>query len=144
MDIGMKEKLRVLFLCTGNSCRSQMAEGILRKLQPDCEVYSAGTHPSAVHPWAVASMREIGIDISSHESKSVADLPVKSFDVVITVCDSARQSCPSIPGAKRRVHWSIPDPAGADGTRAAIESAFRAVREMLRERIESEFKEMPA
>lgn len=136
-----KTKPRVLFLCTGNSCRSQMAEGLLRGLRPDFEVYSAGTCPDRVHPWAIAAMGEIGIDISGHTSKSVADLPVKTFDTVITVCDNARQTCPIFPGTKRQIHWSIPDPAAAGGTRSDIERTFRSARDTLRQRIESEFRQ---
>ncbi len=129
----------MLFLCTGNSCRSQMAEGLLRGLRPDVEVYSAGTCPDRVHPWAIAAMREIGIDISTHTSKSVDDLPVKTFETVITVCDNAKQQCPIFQGTNRQIHWSIPDPAAAAGSRSEIEQTFRDVRDMLRQRIESEF-----
>ena len=133
-------KPRVLFLCTGNSCRSQMAEGLFKQLHgEDYEVYSAGTSPTAVNSWAVRAMREIDVDISGQTSKSIDDLPVKSFDVVITVCDNARRSCPVFPGAKKKLHWSIPDPAGASGTQRQIEDTFRRVREMLQEKIKSEF-----
>lgn len=133
-------KQRVLFLCTGNSCRSQMAEGILRSLHGDSyEVYSAGTDPCGVNPWAVACMREVDVDISGQKSKSIGDIPVKSFDCVVTVCDNAKQRCPVFPGAKQKIHWSIPDPGGIGGTQRQIESTFRNVREMLSEKIESQF-----
>lgn len=116
-----------------------MAEGLLRDMRGDVyEVHSAGTCPSAVHPWAVAAMRDLKIDISGHKSKSIDDLPPGKFDVVITVCDNARQACPAFPGARRRIHWSIPDPAAAAGTRVEIERQFRAVRDLLRDKIKEE------
>lgn len=131
----------VLFLCTGNSCRSQMAESFLQNLFGNrFEAYSAGTSPAeCVHPWAVRAMREIGIDISGQRAKSFSDLPVKSFDIVITVCDNALQRCAVFPAADRKVHWSIPDPAGTGGTQREIESAFRQVRDMIREKLMAEF-----
>lgn len=133
-------KARVLFLCTGNSCRSQMAEGLLRNLRGDrFEVFSAGTDPKPVHPWAVATMREIDIDISHQSSKSIDALPAQSFDVVVTVCDNAKQRCPVIPHVKQKIHWSIPDPATAAGTQRAIEAEFRKVRDELKDRIEKNF-----
>lgn len=133
-------KTRVLFLCTGNSCRSQMAEGLLRNLRGDrFEVFSAGTDPKPVHPWAVAAMREIDIDISHQSSKSIDALPAGVFDVVVTVCDSAKQRCPVIPRVKQKMHWSIPDPAAAAGTQREIETAFRNVRDALKDRIEKNF-----
>ena len=132
---------RVLFLCTGNSCRSQMAEALLKDFYGNrYEVYSAGTRPAEkVHPWAVASMREIDIDISGHAAKSVEDLPLKSFDIVVTVCDNARQRCATFPTASRRIHWPIPDPAGAGGTQRKIETEFRRARDMILEKMMADF-----
>jgi arsenate reductase len=102
---------RVLFLCTGNSARSQMAEGFLRHLAADrFEVESAGTEPSQVNPLAVAAMREIGIDISGHRSKGVDGFLAQPFAYVITVCDAAGERCPIFPGGAQRIHWSLPDP----------------------------------
>jgi arsenate reductase len=121
--------LRVLILCTGNSARSQMAEGLLRYLsQGTIEVHSAGTHPSTVNPLAIQAMAEIGIDISHHRSKSVMELAGQSFDYVITVCDRAKESCPVFPGAPQRIHWSFPDPAVAQGSEEERLQAFRQVR----------------
>lgn len=132
---------RILFLCTGNSCRSQMAEALLREMFGGrYEPYSAGTRPTeGVHPWAVASMREIDIDISGGRAKSIGDLAEKSFDIVITVCDNAHRACAAFPLSGRRVHWPIPDPAEAGGTRREIESAFRHARELIREKLLAEF-----
>jgi arsenate reductase (thioredoxin) len=123
---------RVLILCTGNSARSQMAEGLLRHFAGETfAAYSAGTHPSTVHPLAVAAMHELGIDISTHRSKSVNEFVGEQFDTVITVCDSAAAACPFFPGAPRRIHWSVPDPAAASGLREQRLQAFRSVRDTL-------------
>jgi len=125
------EKKRVLFLCTGNSARSQMAEGILRDLAGDrFEVFSAGTIASFVRPQAIAVMNELDIDISHHRSKSVDELASENFDYVITVCDHANQHCPNFPGAVERVHWSIDDPVGS-GSETAELAAFRRARDEL-------------
>ena len=105
-------KSRVLILCTGNSARSQMAEGLLRNLAGDrFEVFSAGTRPVGLNPNAIEAMAEIGIDISGHRSKSVEEFAGEHFDYVITVCDNARESCPILPGAGQRLHQSFADPA---------------------------------
>src|SRR5258708_20653331 len=102
---------RILILCTGNSARSQMAEGLFRRLdQETIEVHSAGTHPSTVNPLAIEAMREIGIDISAHRSKSVAEFEGCQFDTVITGCDHASEHCPVFPLAPHRLHWSLPNP----------------------------------
>jgi arsenate reductase len=128
----MAERKRVLILCTGNSARSQMGEGLLRHLAGDAwEVKSAGTKPVGLNPLAVEAMNEVGIDISAQRSKSVAEFDGKTFDFVITVCDSAAESCPVFPNAPTRVHWSLPDPAAAQGTHKEKLAAFRAVRERL-------------
>lgn len=126
----MEVKKRVLILCTGNSARSQMAEGWLRELGGDrFEVHSAGTRPSSVRPEAVEAMREVGVDISSHRSKSVDEFAGREFDYVITVCDNARESCPVFPGRTERVHWSFDDPAALEGTWGERLAAFRRVRD---------------
>lgn len=125
-------KKRVLILCTGNSARSQMAEGLLRHLGGQAvEVYSAGTKPVGVNPLAVEAMRELHIDISAHRSKSVSEFANHNFDTVITVCDSAAEQCPIFLGAPQRIHWSLPDPAAVAGTHAEKLQSFRQVREAL-------------
>jgi arsenate reductase len=109
---------RVLILCTGNSARSQMAEGLLRSFGGDkFEVVSAGTKPSVVRPEAIAVMSELGIDISSHRSNHVREFDGQHFDYVITVCDNANESCPIFPGDTERIHWNVPDPAAVEGCR---------------------------
>lgn len=129
--------IKVLFLCTGNSCRSQMAEGLLRHLsRGTLEVASAGTHPKTIHPDAIRCMAEIGIDISAQQAKSLDLFLGEHLDYVITVCDRARDACPVFPGAAEHLHWSIPDPALAQGTQEERMRVFRQVREELRDRIE--------
>jgi arsenate reductase (thioredoxin) len=121
---------RVLFLCTGNSCRSQMAEGWLRHIAGDrIEVCSAGTKPAGLNPLAVAVMREAGVDISSHHSKHVNAFSKQDFLFVITVCDSARETCPVFPGALYESHWSFDDPATATGSEEERLVVFRRVRD---------------
>ncbi len=133
-------KRRVLFLCTHNSARSQMAEGLLRALYGDrYEVASAGTEPTAVRPEAIAVLREIGIDISHHRSKSVEAFRHQAFDVVVTVCDHARETCPFFPGARRYLHRNFPDPAAVRGTEAERLQAFREVRDALKAWIQEVF-----
>jgi arsenate reductase len=130
------EKKRVLILCTGNSARSQMAEGLLRHLGGDkFEVESAGTVASFVRPQAIAVMAEIGIDITRHRSKCLDEFLGTSFDLVITVCDSAAENCPIFPGPAKRIHWSFDDPAEATGTEPEKLAAFRRIREEIRERL---------
>lgn len=125
--------MRVLVLCTGNSARSQMAEGLLRHDGgPRFEVFSAGTHPSHVRPEAIQAMREIGIDISSHRSKSVEEFAGQHFDYVITVCDDAKESCPVFPVTTKRTHWSLEDPAGVQGSEEQRLAEFRRIRDQLR------------
>jgi len=128
---------KVLFLCTGNSCRSQMAEGLLRHYYGDkYEVYSAGTKPSIVHPKAIQIMQEIGIDISNQRSKSVNEFKNESFDYVITVCDNAKESCPIFPGKSKRLHWSFIDPAEAIGDTEQVLTVFRMVLEQIKQKID--------
>ncbi|MBZ5655098.1 MAG: arsenate reductase ArsC [Acidobacteriia bacterium] len=129
---------KVLFLCTGNSCRSQMAEGWLRHFAHDrAEVFSAGTNPAGLNPMAVAVMRESGIDISGHRSKHVDELAKEDFLFVITVCDAAREQCPVFPGALYQLHWSIDDPAGATGSEAEKLEVFRRVRDEIAEQVQT-------
>jgi len=131
-----EERKRVLVLCTGNSARSQMAEGLLRELGGGrFEVYSAGTRPGGVRPEAVEAMREVGIDIGGHRSKSVEEFAGQHFDAVITVCDNARENCPVFPGRTERVHWSFGDPAAADGDWDARLAVFRRVRDEIGARL---------
>jgi arsenate reductase len=128
----MKKK-RVLILCTGNSARSQMAEGLLRHDAGEYfDVASAGTQPSAVRPEAMAAMRELGIDISGHRSKSVKQFDGQQFDYVITVCDSARESCPLFFGGAKRLHHDFEDPAALKGSQEERLALFRRVRDELR------------
>lgn len=127
------EVKRVLILCTGNSARSQMAEGLLRHDAGDrFEVASAGTCPSRVRPEAVAVMREVGIDISGQRSKSVDEFAGQKFDYVLTVCDRARETCPVYPGHKNRIHRSFDDPAVVRGSEEERLAAFRRVRDEIR------------
>ena len=127
-------KKTVLILCTGNSARSQMAEGILRHDAGDrFEVSSAGTHPSRVRTEAVAVMRELGIDISSQRSKSVDEFAARAFDYVLTVCDNAKESCPIYPGHGNRLHHSFEDPAAVQGPEEDKLAAFRRVRDQIGE-----------
>jgi arsenate reductase len=128
-------KKRVLILCTGNSARSQMAEGLLRAFGGESvEVFSAGTNPSSVRPEAIAVMSEIGIDLAGHRSKHVREFDGQHFDCVITVCDNANESCPIFPGDTERIHWSFPDPAAIEGSETERLAAFRRVRDALAER----------
>ncbi|MEW6545229.1 MAG: arsenate reductase ArsC [Nitrospirota bacterium] len=132
-----REKKRVLFLCTGNSCRSQMAEGLLRHLAGDrFEVASAGTRPAGLNPGAVEVMREIGLDIAHHRSKGIEEFQGETFAYVVTVCDRARESCPVFPGAATVLHWSFDDPAAAQGTEEERRAVFRRVRDEIASRIE--------
>jgi arsenate reductase (thioredoxin) len=127
---------RVLILCTGNSARSQMAEGLLRHMgQGQYEVHSAGTHPTKVRPEAIAVMGELGIDLSGHWSKSVDSFADQPFDYVITVCDNARESCPVLPSMAEKIHWSFEDPAAAEGSQAEREAEFRRIRDQIAERL---------
>jgi arsenate reductase len=129
----MIDKKRVLILCTGNSARSQMAEGLLRHDAGDrFEVESAGTKPSSVRPEAIAVMRELGIDISAHRSKSVDEFTGQRFDYVITVCDNARDTCPVFPSAGRALRHSFEDPAAVTGSEEERLTSFRRVRDQLR------------
>ena len=136
---------RVIFLCTGNSCRSQMAEGWLRHLGGEqLEAFSAGTHPAGKNPLALCAMGEVGVDITGQESENLDKYAEQPFDYVITVCDRAREVCPVFPGGDRQLHWSFDDPAEAQGTDEERMPEFRRVRDEIRERIERFLGEMMA
>ena len=130
----------VLFLCTHNSSRSQMAEGLLRaRGGARFHAFSAGTHPRAVHPLAIAAMAELGIDISAaagYHAKGLDAFAGQIFDLVVTVCDEAAEECPFFPGARRQEHWGFPDPSAASGTEAERLAVFRAVRDAIACRID--------
>jgi arsenate reductase len=130
------EATRVLFVCTGNSCRSQMAEGLARAMGRGriCS-FSAGTDPKPLHPLAIQVMAELGIDISGQQSKSLAALAGERFDFAITVCDRAKQQCPAIPGSPHQIHWGFDDPAEAAGTEEQRLRVFRRVRDEIRRRV---------
>ena len=129
-------KKRVLFLCTHNSARSQMAEGLLRKMAGDrFEVFSAGTEKTRVHPLAIEAMREIGIDIAGQSSKTLDAFAGEHFDYVITVCDRANESCPLFAGDTERFHWSFDDPSAATGTDEERLRAFRTIRDAIQQRL---------
>ena len=132
----MSEKLQVLILCTANSARSQMGEGLLRHLAGGrVAVYSAGRAPSNVNPFAIEAMRERGLDITCHQSDHLSKYLEHEFDYVITVCDSAAESCPVFPGRAQRIHWSFPDPAAATGDDKALLQSFIAVRDGLEQKL---------
>jgi arsenate reductase len=133
------ERRRVLFLCTHNSARSQMAEGLLRHLGGDrFEAHSAGTEATHVRPLAVRAMDEIGVDISAQESETLGRYLREPFDHVITVCDEANEACPFFPGASERLHWSFPDPSKAEGSEEERLEVFRRVRDDIEDRIRRE------
>ena len=140
----MKQK-RLLVLCTGNSARSQMGEGLFRaEGGGDFEIFSAGTKPSSVRPEAIAVMKEIKIDISGHSSKSVEEFSGQSFDYVVTVCDNARDSCPVFPAGTDRIHWSFEDLATVQGSEQERLAAFRRIRDQIHERVKAFFRERTA
>ena len=128
---------RVLILCTGNSCRSQMAEALWADLgSGQWEAHSAGSKPSGyVHPLAIVAMQELGIDISEYQSKSASEFEQQPFDLVVTVCDNAKEACPVYPHAKQMLHWPFDDPADATGTDEEKLPTFRRVREEIKTKI---------
>lgn len=135
---GDKEKLKVLFLCTGNSCRSQMAEGWARRLKSDViEAYSAGVQPVGVSSRAIAAMAEAGVDISSHRSRHVSDFEGIDFHYVITLCGNAKEQCPVFGGKARLVHVPFEDPTLATGSPEQVMAAFRATRDLIRTFVET-------
>lgn len=131
--------MRLAFICTGNSARSQMAEAFAKRmgesLSLKLEVYSAGSNPAReINPFAIEVMREKGIDISSQKPKSLEDIPYENIDLVITLCDSARQSCPLLP-AQKYIHWDLPDPAAFEGPPEAKKEFFRKIRDEIEKRV---------
>ena len=124
---------KILVLCTGNSCRSQMAEGYLRHFNSELEVYSAGVETHGVNPRAVSTMKADGIDISHHTSNHIDEYQDIDFDYIITVCDNARERCPVFPSRARKFHQNFPDPAKATGSDEEIMSSFETTRNMIRE-----------
>jgi len=134
----MNNPTAMLFLCVANSARSQMAEGVARYLAPKgVTIYSAGSEPSQVNPMAVRAMKELGIDISGHRSKPIADIPLQTVDVVITLCED--EVCPMVAGEVKRIHWPLPDPAAEPGNDDDVLAAFRRVRDDIRERVSGLF-----
>jgi arsenate reductase len=135
-------KKRVLFLCTHNSARSQMAEGLLRSLYGErYEVFSAGTEPREVNPNSIEVMRETGIDISNHYSKNVKDFIGEDFEYVITVCGSSEKSCPFFPGGRKQLHKDFEDPSSFSGNKEEVQAKFRKIRDELKEWIKELFNE---
>jgi len=124
--------MKILYLCTGNSARSQMAEAFTRSMLPHgapIEVFSAGTAPSGLHPETAAVMGEAGVDMSGYRSKPMSDVPFDSIDLVVTLCDDARRSCPAPPSGARRIHWGLKDPTEAAGSPEQVRQAFRDTRD---------------
>tara|TARA_B100001113_G_scaffold301317_1_gene260329 strand:+ start:204 stop:620 length:417 start_codon:yes stop_codon:yes gene_type:complete len=134
----MIKKEKIIFICTGNACRSQIAEGLMRHLASDrFKAYSAGSHPTKIHPSAITVMKEIGIDISSHTSDPISLFINKSIDIVVTVCDNANKACPVFAGRVERIHWSVKDPfKNWDSTTENLVD-FRKTRDELTERIKN-------
>lgn len=126
---------KILILCTGNSCRSQMAEGFFKHYRKDWDIYSAGISPKGLNPLAVKVMHEKDIDISKQTSDSIEKYINKDFDYVITVCDRARESCPTFPKAKENIHWSFEDPADAQGSYEQKAEKFREIRDQIEQKI---------
>ena len=127
--------LRILVICTGNSARSQMAEGLLKYYKKDWEIYSAGNKPKGLNPLAVEVMSEKGIDISSYKPKHIDLFLNKQFDCIITVCDNAKESCPVFHGNAKYIHWSLKDPAVAEGTKEEKLNAFRKTRDEIQNKV---------
>ncbi len=137
--------MNVLILCTANSARSQMAEGLLRNLVGDqMRIESAGSQPSVVNPLAIEAMREKGLDISAHRSKHLNEFLQQPFDYVITVCDNAAETCPVFPGKATRIHWSFPDPAAVEGSHAEKLDSFRRVRDAIEAQFSAWVKQLPS
>jgi len=131
-----RKKKRILFLCIHNSCRSQMAEGLMRRAADDrFEVFSAGVEARGVHPLAVRVMAELGIDISGQRSKTIEELNEREFDYVVTTCDEAHDACPRWPGRAEMLHWNFPDPTAATGSEEERMAVFRQVRDAIAARI---------
>lgn len=136
MDISQKG---ILLLCTGNSCRSQMAEGFAKKMfSKDLKIFSAGIEPKRIHPIAVKVMQEVGIDISKQESKNISEIPIGEINIVITLCGDAAERCPIFPGKVKKIHWALEDPAKAQGSEEEIFQVFGKVRDKIKSYIENE------
>ena len=134
----MPKKEKIIFICTGNACRSQIAEGIMRQLAGDkFDVFSAGSHPSLVHPMSIKVMKEIGINITSHTSDPISNFLSKNVNIVVTVCDNADKVCPVFPGKVERIHWSIKDPFKGWGSDPDDLDNFTRTRDDLYERIKN-------
>ena len=132
-------KKGILFLCTGNSCRSQMAEGFAKKmLSKDLKIFSAGIEPKRIHPIAVKVMQEVGIDISQQKSKNISEIPIDKINLVVTLCGDAAERCPIFPGKVERIHWEIEDPTKAQGSDKEIAIVFRKIRDKIKSYIENE------
>ena len=132
----MNDKKKVIFICTGNSCRSQMAEGLLRAMAGDrFEIYSAGSHPSKVHPVAIKVMKEVGIDISTHTSDPIDKYLEHGINYVITICDHAREVCPVFPGKSKMMHWSIDDPFRSWKNDHEVIGRYRKTRDEIHDRL---------
>jgi arsenate reductase len=129
------DKKKVIIICTGNSIRSQMAEGFFRKYKSNWEINSAGTNPKGLNPLSVKVMLEKGIDISSNKSKSINKFLGEKFDYIITVCDNAKENCPYFPGGAKYIHWSFSDPASTVGTEEERINVFRKVRDEIEKKI---------
>lgn len=137
----MLKKEKIIFICTGNACRSQIAEGVMRKLAGDkFDVFSAGSHPSLVHPMSIKVMKEIGIDITPHTSDPILNFLSKNINIVVTVCDNADRECPVFPGKVERIHWSIKDPFKGWNSHPDDLVNFRKTREDLTARIKNLIK----
>ena len=137
----MPKKEKIIFICTGNACRSQIAEGIMRQLAGDkFDVFSAGSHPSLVHPMSIKVMKEIGINITSHTSDPISNFLSKNINIVVTVCDNADKVCPVFPGKVERIHWSIKDPFKGWNSHPDDLVNFRKTREDLTARIKNLIK----
>ena len=133
---GETRRKRILFLCIHNSCRSQMAEGLMRRLGGDrFEPFSAGIEAGRVHPLAIRAMAELGIDISGHRSKAAGELAGQQFDYVVTTCDEAQEACPAWPGGGEMLHWGFPDPAATTGPEEERMAVFRQVRDAIAARV---------
>ena len=129
-------KKGILFLCTRNSCRSQMSEGFAKKMLPkNMEIFSAGLEPKGVHPMAIKVMQEIGVDISHQKSKNISEIPIDKIDLVVTLCGDAAERCPIFPGKIERIHWEIEDPAKEQGSDKEIIIVFRKVRDNIKSNI---------
>ena len=137
----MPKKEKIIFICTGNACRSQIAEGVMRKLVGEkFDVFSAGSHPSLVHPMSIKVMKEVGIDITSHTSDPILNFLSKNINIVVTVCDNADRECPVFPGKVERVHWSIKDPLKGWNSHPDDLVNFRKTREDLTAKIKNLIK----